>query len=862
MNYERLTVKTREAFERARNLAESRRHVELNPEHLMLAILQDREGLPHQMVSRLMGSAEPVMQVFAQYLNTLPSVEGDVNYGEQLSSDGRKFLQLAAQEMTGLGDSYLSLEHFLLAYLNGNFRLKNELKKLGLDRPKADAVLKQLRGSQKVDSDNPEGTFDALNKYGRNLNELARAGKLDPVIGRDEEIRRTIQILSRRNKNNPLLIGEPGVGKTAIVEGLAGRIVAGDVPQAIKDKVIVALDMGALIAGAKYRGEFEERLKAVLNEVIASEEKIILFIDEIHTVVGAGASEGAMDAANLLKPALARGEIRLIGATTLKEYQKHIEKDAALERRFQPVYVKEPTVEDTITILRGLRDKYEVHHGIRITDQAIIAAVTLSNRYITDRFLPDKAIDLVDEACSKLRIELGSLPAEMDELYRRLRSLEIEEQALKRENDRASQERLEAVRQEIANLREQFQALKLKLEEEKRAIESITKVKEEIEKLRVEEAEWERKGDLGKVAEIRYGKIPELQKKLQKLEKELKERQQGMRLLKEEVTDEDIAEIVSRWTGIPVSKMLQSEKERLLHIEDALHERVVGQDEAIRAVAEAIRRNRAGLGEENRPIGSFLFLGPTGVGKTETAKALAEFLFDDEKAMVRIDMTEYMEKHSVARLIGAPPGYVGYEEGGQLTERVRRRPYSVILFDEVEKAHPDVFNIFLQILDDGRLTDSKGRLVDFKNTIIIMTSNVGSKYLADTSLTEEEKEQAVWQELRRLFRPEFLNRLDGVIFFHPISKEHLRGIVKIQLARVMERLKAKGIKLELTEAAMEYLIEEGYDPIFGARPLKRVIQEKLLNPLAIKVLEGDYHEGSVFVADKGVLDLEITKKVN
>lgn len=859
MDLNKFTVKMRAALEEAHNLAFSKRHVDITPEHLLYAVFQDPEGMPSQLAKNL-GNWEAVQSTLEKHIDKIPAVEGDAHYGESLSRDSHQLIRQGFKEAEGFKDNFLSLEHVLLAYLNGSYKLKEDLLALGLKRNQVLDVLQSLRGNKKIEDDNPEGKFNVLNKYGRNLNEAAKKGKLDPVIGREDEIRHCIQILSRRTKNNPMLIGEPGVGKTAIVEGLAGKIVAGDVPDVIKNKTLIALDMGALIAGAKYRGEFEERLKAVLDEVAAAQDKIIMFIDEIHTLVGAGATEGAMDAANLLKPALARGELRLIGATTLKEFQKYIEKDAALERRFQQVYIAEPGQEDAITILRGLKERYELHHGIRITDQAIIAAVQLSERYISDRFLPDKAVDLIDEACARLRIELGSLPQEMEDIYQKMRSLEIEEAALKKENDRASAERLESVRKELADLREKFDSMKLQLDEEKKLISDITSVKEAIEQLRLEESQLERSGKLDKVAEIRYGQIPEMQKKLEKAEKVLKERQGGTRLLKEEVTEEDIAVIVSRWTGIPVTKMLQSEKEKLLHIEDALRKRVVGQDEALVAVAESIRRNRAGLSEEDRPIGSFLFLGPTGVGKTETARALAEFLFDDEKAMARFDMSEYMEKHSVARLIGAPPGYVGYDEGGQLTELVRRRPYSVLLFDEVEKASKDVFNLFLQILDDGRLTDSKGRTVNFKNSIIIMTSNLGSEYLSNADLNEEEKEAAIKEMLRSHFRPEFLNRLDNITFFQPISKSNMKDIFEIQLSYLRRRLEKKNLKLEVEPKAVEYFVANGYDPLFGARPLKRLIQEKLTNALAKKMLEGDYSAGSTFKAVSNGVEIDVKVK--
>lgn len=841
MDWEKTTMKVRSAVEKAVQKATGGQSAEVSPEHVLQAVIDEKDGLPALFLER-QEKTTAAQEVLSSYFGKQPRVSGAS--GENFSRDAQKLLSDSWKEAGNQGDEYLSLEHIFLTYLKDGFRLGKEFSNEGIIYKTALEEIKKMKGSQKVTGDNPEATFDSLNKYGKNLNELVKSGKLDPVIGRDEEIRRVIQILSRRNKNNPMLIGEPGVGKTAIAEGLAGRIVAADVPDILQDKTVIALDIGSLIAGAKYRGEFEERLKAVLKEVSESDGRIILFVDEIHTVVGAGAAEGAMDAANLLKPALARGELRMIGATTLREYQKYIEKDAALERRFQPVFVKEPDVDSAITILRGLRDRYEVHHGIRIADQAIVAAVTLSQRYIADRFLPDKAIDLIDEAASRLRMEIGSMPHDMEELYRRLRSLEIEETALKREKDKASKSRLEEIRGEMAELREKYSVMQTRLNSEKEAILEVNRLKEELDHFKTQEADAERRGDLEAAARLRYGDIPRIEKEI--AEKQKHDKEEGTRMLKEEITEEDVAEVVARWTGIPISKMLQSEKEKLLHIEEGLHRRVVGQEEALRAVAEAIRRNRAGLSDENRPVGSFLFLGPTGVGKTETARALAEFLFDNEKAMIRIDMSEYMEKHSVARLIGAPPGYVGYDEGGQLTEAVRRRPYSVLLFDEIEKAHPEVFNVFLQVLDDGRLTDGKGRNVDFRNTIIIMTSNLASHLIADATLSAEEKEKRVDEELKQFFRPEFLNRIDDTVLFHQIEADQLSSILEIQLADLYEKVKAKGLTLKLADNVKEKLAAEGYDPVFGARPLKRVIQRRILNPLSEFFLRGDYEgEGTV-----------------
>jgi ATP-dependent Clp protease ATP-binding subunit ClpB len=847
-NTNRWTEKSQEAIIAAQNLAERNGNSQIEPEHLLLALLEQGEGVVPQVLNKMNVAVGALAQQVRAELNRLPRVSGSAE--RNLGSRLRNVLVRAHDELQTFGDEYVSTEHLLLAILeHAGGAAQRILQGAGITRDNLLLALREVRGTQRVTGANPEGTYAALEQYGRDLTELARRGKLDPVIGRDEEIRRVIQILSRRTKNNPVLIGEPGVGKTAIVEGLAQRIVRGDVPEALKDRRVVALDMGALVAGAKYRGEFEERLKAVLSE-IQQREDIILFIDELHTVVGAGAAEGAMDAGNMLKPMLARGELRLVGATTLDEYRKHIEKDAALERRFQPVLVDQPSVEDTISILRGLKERYETHHGVRITDGAIVAAATLSDRYISDRFLPDKAIDLVDEAAARLRMEITSDPQELDDLKRRMMQLEIEREALKKERDQASKDRLERIEQTLANLQEQRGALEAQLQRERDVLGRIQQLKQGIDETHVEIERAQRNYDYNKAAELQYGRLTELERELREAEAQLST--SGDSLLKQEVDAQDIAEVVSRWSGVPVTKLLEGEIEKLVRMEDRLHMRVVGQDEAVVAVANAVRRARAGLQDPNRPLGSFLFLGPTGVGKTELARALAEFLFDDEAAMIRIDMSEYMEKHTVARLIGAPPGYVGYEEGGQLTEAVRRKPYSVVLFDEIEKAHPDVFNVLLQMLDDGRLTDGQGRVVNFKNTVIIMTSNIASPIIQDltqSGVSQEAIQVRVMEELRAHLRPEFLNRVDEIIVFRPLGREQLSQIAEIQLGRLRKLLHDRKITLELTDAARSKLAEEGYDPIFGARPLKRVIQQRLQNPLALKLLQGDFRDGDTVLVD-------------
>jgi len=859
MRLDKLTTKSQEALQQAQGLADKRNHQTIDVEHLLFALLGQKEGVVLALLQKLGVPLTAVTERLQKALDRLPQVTGATGQtyiGPRL----KKVIESAESEAEALKDEYVSTEHLLLAMVQDIGEAGALLKQLGATRDKILNALVSIRGGQRITDPNPEEKYQALEKYGRDLTDLARKGKLDPVIGRDDEIRRVIQVLSRRTKNNPVLIGEPGVGKTAIVEGLALRMVNGDVPEGLKEKRLIALDLGALVAGAKFRGEFEDRLKAVLKEVTEASGRIVLFIDELHTLVGAGAAEGAMDASNMLKPALARGELRCVGATTLDEYRKRVEKDPALERRFQQVYVGEPSVEDTIAILRGLKERYEVHHGVRITDGAIIGAATLSHRYISDRFLPDKAIDLIDEAASRLRIEIDSMPIEIDEVERKILQLEIEKQALKREEDKASKGRLAQLEREIENLRETSSGLKAHWQNEKESIQRIRTLKEKIESTKVEEQKAQRSGDLNRAAELRYGTLTQLQKELEDANAKLAELQKDQKMLKEEVDAEDVAEVVAKWTGIPVAKMLEGDVEKLLKMEERLNLRVIGQDSAIHAVSNAVRRARAGLQDENRPIGSFIFLGPTGVGKTELCRALAEFLFDDEQAMVRLDMSEFMEKHSVSRLIGAPPGYVGYDEGGYLTEAVRRRPYSVVLFDEIEKAHPDVFNALLQILEDGRMTDGQGRTVDFKNTVIIMTSNLGSQYILELAGKDrKEMELRVNTALRDAFKPEFLNRVDETIIFNNLGREEIKSIVEIQLKRLRRNLAQRKMGLEITDQAKALIADKGYDPVYGARPLKRTIQRLIQDPLAVKIIAGEFKEGDRVRIDSDGDELNFTQ---
>ncbi len=859
MRLDKFTLRGQEAIQSAIEVAERNQNQEVQPEHVLYAMLEQPEGIVRPVLGKLGANVQVVLNDVQAAVARFPRVQG----GQQYFSPRLSQVFIAAEKQAqAMQDEYISTEHLLLAISDEKDGQAGKiLRQHGVNRDDLLKVIEQTRGGVRITDQNAEANYQALSKYAKDLTELARQGKLDPVIGRDDEIRRTIQVLSRRTKNNPVLIGEPGVGKTAIVEGLAQRIVSGDVPETLRNKRLVGLDLGSMLAGAKYRGEFEDRLKAVLKEIENAQGQIVLFIDELHTLVGAGAAEGAIDASNMLKPALARGELRCVGATTLNEYKKYIEKDAALERRFQQVYVGEPTVEDTIAILRGLKERYEVHHGVRIKDSAIVAAATLSNRYITDRFLPDKAIDLIDEAASRLRIEIDSLPQEIDQLEREILQLEIERQALGREEDEKSKARLKDIEQRIADLREKSGGMKAKWQSEKEEIERMREAKNELEQLRLQLDQARNAGDLAKAAELQYGKIPELEQKLATEQQKLAELQRDGVMLKEEVDEEDVAEVVAKWTGVPVSKMLEGEMQKLITMEDRLRLRVIGQDEALTAVANAVRRARAGLQDPNRPVGSFIFLGPTGVGKTETARALAEFLFDDERAMVRLDMSEYMEKHAVARMIGAPPGYVGFEEGGQLTEAVRRRPYAVILFDEIEKAHPDVFNVLLQILDDGRLTDSKGRTVDFKNTVLIMTSNLGSREIQAAGDDEKQVREAVTQELRENFKPEFLNRIDDIVIFHQLTREQIVEIIDVQLERLRSMLAERNIALVLDESARGLLAREGYDPQYGARPLKRAIQTLIQNPLAVKLLRGEIAPGQTVAATADGDQMRFTTEV-